>query len=249
MRGVIEGSKGREAGLVLAIDGARGVRPLARGVGRPPSCVSRWRKVPRELVFKAAAASGVAAEEIRPDLADWIKAEREREWMERARARFAIRSGFATPSGERATAKVKSARDHAAPDGRTMDLLDLGLITAAMRFVASERGLTVRAIIGAARGGAGGSPTPEQSARSWAMALAVNVGRVNSETVAGLMGVTRQAVDNAAERYLRARDGDDVEEAEAGKVMERGRARRIKEADPALWDAERRFVGQLAGDA
>lgn len=244
MRGVTEGSKGREAGLVLAIDGARGVRPLARGVGRPASCVSRWRKVPRELVFKAALASGVPAEEIRPDLAGWIKAEREREWLERARARFAIRSGF-----DGATAKVKSARDHAAPDGRTMDLLDLGLITAAMRFVASERGLTVGAIIGAARGGAGGSPTPEQSARSWAMALAVNVGRVNSETVAGLMGVTRQAVDNAAERYLRARDGDDVEEAEAGKVMERGRARRIKEADPALWDAERRFVGQLAGDA
>lgn len=244
MRGTAEGSKGRDQGLVLAIDGARGVRPLARGVGRPASCVSRWRKVPRDLVFKVAAVSGVAAEDIRPDLAGWIKAERERDWMERARARFAIRTGF-----EGGTAKVKSARDHAAPDGRTMDLLDLGLITAAMRFVAAERGLTVQAIIGAARGGAGGSPTPEQSARSWAMALAVNVGRVNSETVAGLMGVSRQAVDNAAERYLRARDGDDVEEAEDGKVIERGRARRVKEADPALWDAERRFVGQLAGEA
>jgi hypothetical protein len=244
MRGIEDGSKGRDDGLLRAIAGAKGVRPLARGVGRPASCVSRWKKVPRALVFKAAVVSGVAAEDIRPDLADWIKAERERDWMERARARFAIRSGL-----DGGTARVRSARDHAAPDGRTMDLLDLGLITAAMRFVAAERGLTVQAIIGAARGGAGGSPTPEQSARSWAMALAVNVGRVNSETVAGLLGVTRQAVDNAAERYLRARDGDDAEDAEDGKVIERGRARRAKTADPALWDAERRFVGQLAGEA
>ena len=41
----------------------------------------------------------------------------------------------------------------------------------------------------------------------------------------------------------------DADDAEAGKVMERGRARRIKAADPALWDAERRFVAQLAGEA
>lgn len=34
-----------------------------------------------------------------------------------------------------------------------------------------------------------------------------------------------------------------------GKVIERGRARRAKAANPALWDAERRFVGQLAGEA
>ena len=129
-----------------------------------------------------------------------------------------------------------------------MDLLDLGLITAAVRFAAGERGLSVGAIMGAPRGGSGGAPTPAQSARSYAMSLAVVVGRVKSETVAGLMGLTRQAVDNAAERYLRAREGD-AEFAVDGQVVERGRARIAKAADDGLWAAERRFVAQLAGEA
>lgn len=243
MRGMSGEAPGREPGLMLALEKAGGVRALGRGLGLAPQSVSGWPRVPRARLFEVARVTGLDPEQVRPDLADWIKAERDRQWLERARQRFALRNGFAG-----ATAKVKSARDHAAPDGRTMDLLDLGLITAAVRFVAAERGLTVSAIIGAARGGAGGSPTAEQSARSWAMALAVVAGRVNSETVAGLMGVTRQAVDNAAERYLRAREGDDAEDAEDGKVIERGRARRVKSADPALWDAERRFVAQLAGE-
>lgn len=230
--------------MALAVEKAGGLLALARGLNAVPSTVSRWNRAPRERLFAIAKVAGVEPEQVRPDLADWIKAERHRDWLERARSRFAIRSGFVG-----ASATVRRERDHAAPDAQTMDLLDLGLITAAVRFVAAERGLTPGAIMGAARGGAGGSPTPQQSARSWAMALAVVAGRVNSETVAGLMGVTRQAVDNAAERYLRAREGDDADDAEAGKVMERGRARRIKAADPALWDAERRFVAQLAGEA
>ncbi|MNV63794.1 hypothetical protein D3C71_1564020 [compost metagenome] len=129
-----------------------------------------------------------------------------------------------------------------------MDLLDLGLVVAAVKFAAVERGLASVAVI-SARGGQGGAPTPEQSARALAMGLAVTVGRVSAETVAGVMGVSRQAVDNAAERYLRARDGDDAEDLDGGRVMERGRLRRAKSADEGLWAAERRFLQQLAGEA
>ncbi|MGR6533114.1 hypothetical protein [Brevundimonas sp. RM1] len=227
----------REAGMQAAIDAAGGVRPLARKLGVHASSISRMRRAPRDSLFAVARAAGVEPETVRPDLADWIEAERRRGWMERARARFAISSGL-----DGASARVSRKSGEAA----VMDLLDLGLVVAAVRFAAGERGLTPAAVMTAPRGGAGGAPTPEQSARSLAMGLAVAVGRVSSETAAQILGVTRQAVDNAAERYLRARDGDD--DAEDGRVIERGRLRKAKAADDSLWDAQRRFAAQLAGE-
>lgn len=232
---------GREPGLFRAITMAGGVRPLARKIGVAPQSLQAWKRCPRDRVFAVAAAAGMEPEAVRPDLKDWIEAERESKWLERARARFAISSGL----GEGA-ATVRSVER---PDPQTMDLLDLGLIVAALRFSAEERSLTVGQVLGAPPGGAGGTPTPEQSARSVGMALAVVVGRVNSETVAGVVGVSRQAVDNATDRYLRSRDGDDPETVEAGRVIERGRPRAAKEASEDVWAAERRFVKRLSGEA
>lgn len=234
----MSGALMRDAGMQRAIDGAGGVRALARKMGQAPSSISRLRQAPRDRLFELARHSGVEPEVIRPDLADWIEAERRRGWMERARSRFAISSGLGL-----GTAKVRRGGDAA-----VMDLLDLGLVVAAVKFAASERGLSSVAVI-SARGGQGGAPTPEQSARALAMGLAVTVGRVSAETVAGVMGVSRQAVDNAAERYLRARDGDDADDLDGGRVLERGRLRRAKTADEGLWAAERRFLQQLAGEA
>lgn len=228
----------RDAGLLTAIEAAGGLRALARRIGPSHQAVSKWRTVPRCELFAVASASGVDAEILRPDLADWIKTERTRRLLERARERFAVRTGM-TPG---ATATVKRADMRA----ETMDLLDLGLVAAACRFAAAERGVTTRALIGAAAGGAGGKPTAEQSARAYAAALAVVIGRVPSETVAGFLGLTRQNVDGASERYLRARDGDDPDDGET--VMERGRVRRAKSAEDGLWDAERRFVAELCGE-
>lgn len=230
---------GRDPGLRAAI-GKTSFAAIATACGVSRQAVQKWWSCPRQHLFAVASAAGMEPEEVRPDLAGWIEAERERKWMERARGRFAIASGLAE-----GTATVRGVER---PDPRTFDLLDLGLVVAALRFAAEERTLTVRQVLAAPPGGAGGAPTPEQSARSWGMALAVVVGRVNSETVAGVVGVSRQAVDNATERYLRLRDGDDPELIVDGKVIERGRARGAKAADPEVWAAQRRFVRKLAGD-
>ncbi len=241
MRGdVMPFAPGRDPGLTLALGKAGGVRPLARKLGIRAQSVCDWSRVPRDRVFDVARVTGLDAEAIRPELASWIEAERKRKWFERARERFAVAGGLTGSATVRAPDR---------PDPRTLDLLDLGLITAGLRFAAEDRGLTVRSVIGAPTGGAGGAPTPEQSARSLGMALAVVVGRVNAETVAAVVGVTRQAVDNAAARYLRARDGDDPDDIDAeGKVVERGRSRTAKGASEPVWDAERRFVARLGGD-
>lgn len=235
MSGAIE----RDAGLRLAIQSAGGVRPLARKVGVRPQSLGGWRRAPRARLFEVAKAAGVEPEAVRPDLADWIKAERDRQWMDRARARFGIS----------ADPKARAVEVWTQTDGRpgvvTMDVLDLGVVVAAARFAATERGLTVDQVLRAPVGGAGGAPTPEQAARSYAASLAVVVGKVGARVVAGVLGLTRQAVEKAAERYLRSRDGDDQDEGET--VMERGRLRRAKSADDGLWAAERRFLGQLAG--
>lgn len=229
----------RDPGLLTAIEAAGGLRALARKLGRTHQALGKWRTVPRCEVFAIAAASGVDAEILRPDLADWIRAERTRRLLERAREKFAVRTGMTAG----ATATIKRPEKG---DPQTFDLLDLGMVTAATRFAAEERGLTVRAVFAAPPGGAGGKPTAEQSARAYGAALAVVVGRVSSETVAGVLCLTRQNVDGAAERYLRARDGDDPEDGET--VMERGRVRRAKSAEDGLWEAERRFVAELAGE-
>lgn len=237
---VTHGVPGRDPGLTLALAKAGGVRPLGRMVKLSPQSISGWARVPRERLFDVARATGLDPEQVRPDLTAWIETERKRKWFERAREKFAVAQGLGG---------VAVVRSPDRPDPRTLDLLDLGLVTAGLRFAAEARGLTVRAVIGAPTGGAGGAPSPEQSARSLGMALAVVVGRVNAETVAAVVGVTRQAVDNAAARYLRARDGDDPDDIDAdGKVVERGRARAAKAANESVWDAERRFVARLGGD-
>jgi DNA-binding transcriptional regulator YdaS (Cro superfamily) len=245
---------GRDPGLMLALGKAGGVRSLARKLSVHPSSVCSWSRVPRDRVFDVARVTGLDAEAIRPELAAWIEAERKRKWFERARERFAVAGGLTGTATVRGSSSPKGGspsggRAPDRPDPRTLDLLDLGLITAGLRFAAEDRGLTVRAVVGAPTGGAGGAPTPEQSARSLGMALAVVVGRVNAETVAAVVGVSRQAVDNAAARYLRARDGDDPDDIDAdGKVVERGRSRTAKPANESVWDAERRFVARLGGD-
>lgn len=228
----------RDKGAQKAIAGAGGVRPLARKLGLPASRVCRWSQVPKELVFEVSRLSGVDAEAIRPDLAEWIDAERHRGWLERARQRL----GYGGMEG--ATAKTKNAEGVAA----VMELLDLGIIAAGVRFVAERKGLTSHAIM-SAKGGAGGAPTPEQSARTLAMGLIVTVGRVKSDLVATIMGGSRQAVDNAAERYLRTRDGDEPEEGGGPMVMERGRLRRPKVANDDLWQLQNDFVQALGGGA
>lgn len=238
MRGAIE----RDAGLALAIESAGGVRSLARKVGVRPQSLGGWRRAPRGRVFDVARAAGVEPEAVRPDLAGWIKAERDRQWMERAKARFAI------AADPKANAVEVFTRTDGRPGVLTMDVLDLGVIVAAARFAAAERGLTVDQVLRAPIGGSGGSPTPEQAARSYAASLAVVTGQVGARVVAGVLGLTRQAVEKAAERYLRSRDGDDEDERDADdKVIERGRLRRAKSADEDLWAAERRFLAQLAG--
>lgn len=238
MSGAVE----RDAGLALAIEHAGGVCALARRMGVSHQRVSKLRRVPRGQVFAVAQAAGVDPEDVRPDLAGWIKAERDRQWMERARARFAI------SADAKANAVEVWPRSDGRPGVQTMDVLDLGVIVAAARFAAAERGLTVDQVLRAPIGGAGGAPTPEQAARSYAASLAVVTGQVGARVVAGVLGLTRQAVEKAAERYLRSRDGDDADDRdEDDKVMERGRLRNAKAADDGLWAAERRFLAQLAG--
>lgn len=234
----------RSSGAMAAIRGAGGVRALARKIGQPRSTVGGWYEVPASLLFEVAEASGVDAEVIRPDLAEWIPIERHRRWMEKARARFALRS------------KTLGGEAHLKAEGgqvRDMTLLDLGLIAMAMRFAAEERGLAVRAVIGAPIGGAGGGAgggggSAEQKARAYAMGLAVVAGRVSAQAVADFIGCSRQGVDAAAGRYLRSRDGDDAEDVIDGRVMERGKSRPARTRDEALWEAERRFATVLAGE-
>jgi hypothetical protein len=73
-------------------------------------------------------------------LAGWIKAEQERQWMDRAKARFAI---SADPKVNAVEVWTASAGGDGRPGVMTMDVLDLGLIVAAARFAAAERGLTL----------------------------------------------------------------------------------------------------------
>lgn len=231
----------RDAGLT-AVLAKTSVRALARECRRSPGSVGKWRRVPRELVPAAARASGLRPEEVRPDLAAVFQAERLEAMRARAIERFALSSGL----GE---GRVRIARG-APPKPAVVEteLLDLGLVMAAMRFAAEECGLSTAAVIGA-RASNGGAATPEQSARARGAALAVVACRVSSAFVAGLLNVSRQAVDNAAERYLRARDGDDPELVEDGYVIERGRRRLAKAADADLWSAEARFLERLGAPA
>jgi hypothetical protein len=94
-----------------------------------------------------------------------------------------------------------------------------------------------------------GKSRVDEAARALAMGLALVAGRARATNIAGVLGVSRQNVDNAAERYLRARDGDDPEDFIGGgntdgrgeRVFEAGRLRLARAADPHLWALQRRY--------
>lgn len=222
----------RDAGLVAAIASAGGAKPLARLVG--VATLRSWSgRVPQGRVFEVSRLTGVAPEILRPDLADWIADQRARQRMAAARTRFSL---------------VKAAAPaiaRAAPVRASLDQVTIDVLTAlaAAQFVAAERSLGIGLIVA-------GRKRVHMGARSWSMGLA-HVGAGASATVVGrFFETSRQNVDNAAERYLRARDGDDPDDFILGedglqRVNERGRLRPIKTAAVDLWDAELRFRALL----
>lgn len=227
-----EKKRERDAGMRRVIDhfGSLEKTALALGVTRQ----GLKRRVPQKRLFQLENITGIAAEQLRPDLAGWIEARRDEQRAERmalARSRFSLVAAAAgrppTPS------RIPSADDEFA-----MDVLTA---IAAARFVAADRGFAPAAVLA-------GLAREEQGARALAMALAHVVGRAKSATIGAMFGTTRQNVDNASERYLRARDGDDPDDWIArgpdGKprVMERGRVRRAKSASAELWDLADRFA-------
>jgi hypothetical protein len=212
-----------DGGMQLALDAAGGRSALARRMSLPRQNV-KWATCPKDKLFDVARAAGVEPEKIRPDLVDWIRIERQRLLLERARAKF----GLSGP------AKITTPDT---PMPAIVEVFELGLTVAALRFAAQERGLQLHQVLK-------GADQPTQSARAYGMALAHVVGRVSSTSVAMVVGCSRQNVENAAHRYERARDGDD--EAEGGRVIERGRVRRAKAANDDLWAAERRFLEELS---
>lgn len=222
-----------DLGLAAAIDAAGGVRPLAARLQLTRRAVQKWDRVPQDRVFPVSRATGLAPERLRPDLAEWIAAERARQRLAAARERFSL---------VRAAAPALAATPRQALDQVLVDYLTA---FAAVRFVAGERELGLAPIIC-------GRKRELMGARSWAMGLA-HVGAGASSTTVGLFfGTSRQNIDNASERYLRARDGDDPDDFVAGndgrdRVLERGRLRPAKAAAVDLWDAEQRFLALLEG--
>lgn len=243
----------RDPGLTMALDRAGGVRSLARKLNDMPGCgslrwqsVQGWRRVPKARVEDVSRVTGLDPEQIRPDLAEWFEAARVRRWKARVSAMALAGHPQAVPAEEIMTyAPVMGS-----------DVLDLGLILAAFRFVAERRQMDWRTVWTHPVGGAGavpggdprhGASTPEQAARARAVALAAVIGRVSQETIASVIGFSRQNVSNCIERYLRSRDGDDPEVVEGGYVMERGRRRRAKSGDDAVWLEELAFHDWLIG--
>lgn len=223
----------RDQGMSLALASAGSAAELARRLGLRPDCV-KWRRVPQHRLFAVAKATGLEPEQLRPDLADWIELEGRRRWLARAKERQAL---IAVASGMADDERHGNAHD------LEQIQIDTLVTLAAIRFAAAERSLTIGAVIA-------GRSRPECQARAWAMALAHVVGRASSTIVAQVCGSTRQNVDNASERYIRARDGDDAEDflevrAGIGRVLENGRLRRAKEADAGLVTAEDRFLAAI----
>src|SRR4051794_30737224 len=58
----------RDAGLCHAIDAAGGIAKLARKIGIAQPSVSNWDRVPAQRVIAVEAATGVARQQLRPDL-------------------------------------------------------------------------------------------------------------------------------------------------------------------------------------
>lgn len=223
----------RDQGLRLALQKAGGVHPLARLLLLKQQSVQKWETIPQARLFDVGRAVGLSPEILRPDLEGWILAERGRQRLAAARERFSlVKSAVCAP-------------DDPAADGLVTGMMIDFLVTlTAVRFVAQERELSPAHVqVGRRR--------VEMGARAWAMALAHVPGRASSSTIGVWFGTSRQNVDNASERYLRARDGDDPDDFLAGegpaRVIERGRARRAKAATTDLWAAEARFTALLAG--
>lgn len=224
----------RDAGLTAAIRKAGGLRKLAAALGTKYQSIQAWKRAPQARLMQVARVTGLTPLQLRPDLAEWIAEETRRHRLALNRERFSL-ARAALP----AIGSLRTSEDELA-----VDIL-VGL--AACRFVAAERGVPIAKVIG-------GESKPAQGARALAMALAHVAGRARSSNVGAFFGTSRQNVDNASERYLRARDGDDPEdflEADDGvdRVMERGRARRAKSAAAELWDLETRFTAIVAGGA
>lgn len=201
--------------------------------GITPDGVQKMRRIPRGRLFEFAAAFGIDPLEARPDLAEWIEAERAR----RASADAAL------PELGQA---VERRWDAPAIEA---GLVDLWTALAAILFVSRQRDILVQLVYR-------GKGRQSEAARAYAMALAKVVGRASSTHIAGVFRCSRQNVDNAAERYLRARDGDDPEDYIKGqfpdqipRVWEVGtnRLRPAKVAQDGLWEEERQFEALLTG--
>ncbi len=209
---------------------AMGIRRLAREIGLSHQTICGWTRVPQSRLFRVAAITGLAPEALRPDLAPWISEEKARRRMMAAFERF----------GSAPT--ISPALATRPPSNDDLFKIDMVITLQACWFVAERRSLGFPSVMVEKK------PEPS-AARSLAMALAHIPGRASSTHIALTLNVSRQNVDNASERYLRARDGDDPEDVVDGRVIERGRPRRPKAADPELWALEEQFTAVLAGEA
>jgi hypothetical protein len=219
--------------LQAAVRLAGGRAPFFRKLGlasRPG-----WTTTPQDRLFQVAQLTGIPPQELRPDLADWIEVETE--WR-----RLAASEGGA--SLVRLGASVR--RRWEGPE-LGEGLTDLWASLGAVFYVARLRGMDPQQVYA-------GKARFEEAARAYAMALAKVVGRARSTHIANVFRCSRQNVDNATERYLRARDGDDPDDYitgqfpdQAPRVLERGanRLRRAKAASAELWDAEAAFAAFL----
>lgn len=225
-----------DAPLREAVRLAGGRRALARKLGI--ARMQRWTRVRQSQLFAVAKVTGLDPRALRPDLTAWIDAE-------------ILRRQLAATDGGAAIAELAESLG-SRWDGPILDagLTDLWASLAAVRWVARERRLKVQALCY-------GRDDAAQEARSYAMALAHVAGRASSTHVANVFGCSRQNVDNASERYIRARDGDEAEDHIQGefgdgrpRVWESGsnRLRLAKGPDPDLWAAEARFESFLRGE-
>ncbi len=226
--------KDMDAPLRAACEAAGGRRKLARALGLHTTGMN-WRTTPKHHLFAVAKLSGIDAEVLRPDLKDYIDAEGRRRWMAKARDRFSL---------ARAAVPVAPG-PQGALDAASVDIL-ISLVAA--KLTSEETGIPLAKIFV-------GQTREAMTARTRAMGLALVAGRAAASTIGRFYGVTRQAVDNAGERWIRARDGDhpedllDPAEYGPGKVEERGRVRPAKTGDAGLQAAEARFRAAIEGEA
>lgn len=225
-----------DAPLRQAIACFGSVTAFFRAVGAPGR--PDWRRVPQSRVFDVARLTGIAPQVLRPDLAAWIAEE-------------ALRRERAAAAGVDSLQALGRAVEHRW-DGPDIEegLVDLWASLASVHFVARKRGLKAQQVYA-------GRTAGEEAARAYAMALAKVVGRARSTHIANVFQCSRQNVDNAAERYLRARDGDDPEDFirrqfpdGAPRVYEPGsnRLRRAKAATAGLWEDQVAFERFLTGE-